>query len=219
MIITYHGHATFKLKGKRGTVVTDPYDDFIGLTLPRLSADIITVSHDHKDHNAADKVSGTARRNNPFVVDKPGEYEVGRISVFGVPTFHDDSRGSERGANTVFTILIDHLRVCHLGDLGHDLTSSQVEKIGAIDILLCPVGGEFTINSEQAVKIIRTLEPGIVIPMHFKTPAHNTDVFSGMTTLQDFTREYGLDPAPMVKLEIGPGKIPEETQLILLEQT
>ena len=146
MIITYHGHSCFKLKGKRGTVVTDPYDDAVGFSMPRLSADIVTVSHDHFDHNAAGKISGTARRDNPFVIAEPGEYEVGRISVFGTKTYHDSSKGAERGLNTVYTVLIDGMKICHLGDLGHELTADQLDAIGSIDILLCPVGGSFTIG-------------------------------------------------------------------------
>lgn len=219
MIITYHGHSSFKLKGKRGTVVTDPYSEYVGMTLPRLSADIVTISHDHPDHNAFQQIASSSRRERPFIIDTPGEYEVGRISVFGVQTYHDSSKGAERGTNTVFTIFMDALRVCHLGDLGHELSSEEVEKIGTVDILLCPVGGVFTMDPELAVKTIRTLEPGIVIPMHFRTESHNLDVFSGLSTLQDFTREYGMNPNPLVKLDVSAGAMPEETELVILEQT
>lgn len=219
MILTYHGHSLFKLKGKRGTVVTDPYNDEIGLTMPRLSGDIVTISHLHSDHNAADKISGTARRNNPFIIDEPGEYEVGGISVFGTKTFHDDSYGSERGVNNVYVILIDGMRVCHLGDLGHELTSTQLDDIGPVDILLIPVGGHFTIDSEKAVKIIRNIEPAIAIPMHYNTPDHNQEMFGEVKPLEDFTKEYGIDPTPQVKLDISRNNLPEETELIVLRAT
>ncbi len=219
MTLTYHGHSTFKLKGKRGTVITDPYDDFIGFSLARTSADIVTVSHHHKDHDAVDKITGTARREKPFIIDEPGEYEVGRISVFGTPSFHDASKGAERGTNIIFTILMDNIRVCHLGDLGHELTNEQVEAIGDIDVLLCPVGGQFTINPELAVKTIHLLEPGYVVPMHFKTQDHNPDVFSDLKTLEDFFNEYGMSPAPVDKLELENTSIPEETELVVLAQT
>src|SRR5476651_2152451 len=109
MEITYLGHSCFKLKGKNGVVVTDPYDSTIGLVLPNTSADIVTVSHQHADHNAVAKINGTARRPKPFIVNDPGEYEIGGISVFGMSTFHDDNGGADRGNNTVFSIFMDDL--------------------------------------------------------------------------------------------------------------
>lgn len=219
MIITYHGHSAFKLKGKKGTVVTDPYNDYVGFSMPRLSADLVTVSHDHEDHNASEKIAETSRRSHPFIITKPGEYEVGGISVFGTSSWHDASQGAERGPNNIFTILLDGVRVCHLGDLGHELTTKQVDSIGPVDVLLVPVGGVYTIDPTLAVKAIRALEPGIAIPMHFKTDKHEDAVFGDLKTAEDFLKEYGVDPTPMTKLDIQSGKIPEETEIIvLLEQ-
>ena len=217
MILTYHGHSTFKIKGKRGTVITDPYEDYIGMPLPRLSGDIVTVSHDHKDHNAIKKVSGTSRRENPFIVDKSGEYEVGGISIFGVRAFHDANGGVERGENIIFTALVDGITVCHLGDLGHELSPEQIEDIGSVDVLLCPVGGIYTIDPELAVKTIRSIEPGIVIPMHYKTAQHNKDVFGDLKTLEDFLKVYGVSPEAVPKLDIdNKTRVPEETELVIL---
>ncbi|NCO12298.1 MAG: hypothetical protein COZ34_05145 [Candidatus Pacebacteria bacterium CG_4_10_14_3_um_filter_34_15] len=217
MILTYHGHSTFRIKGKKGTVITDPYEDYIGMPLPRLSGDIVTVSHDHKDHNAIKKISGTTRRENPFIVNKSGEYEVGGISIFGVRTFHDANEGVERGENIVFTALVDGIRICHLGDLGHELSPEQIEDIGSVDVLLCPVGGVYTIDPELAVKTIRSIEPGIVIPMHYKTAQHNADVFGDLKTLDDFLKVYGVSPEPVPKLDIDSTlNIPEETELVVL---
>lgn len=219
MIISYIGHSCFKIKGKRGTIITDPYHEYIGFALPGLSADIITVSHDLEDHNNIKAISGTTRRKNPFIVDQPGEYEVAGLSVFGVATWQDASQGAERGGNIVYTCLVDDLRICHLGDLGHELTSEQLEEIGSADILLCPVGGVFTINPAQAVKIIRSLEPSIVIPMHYKTPQHKEEVFGELASLDDFIKEYGAEVEPVEKLEIEKSRLPEETELIVLKQT
>lgn len=218
MTITYHGHSSFKLKGKRGTVVTDPYDESIGLSLPRISADMVTVSHQHADHNAIQKITGSARREKPFIVDQPGEYEVGGISIFGVKTFHDASEGTERGQNIVFTILVDGIRVCHLGDLGHELTGDQLDAIGSVDVLFCPVGGMYTINPEQAVKTIRALEPGIVIPMHYRTDRHNSQTFGELKTLNEFCTEYGMQPQPVAKFEVTESSVPEETELVILAE-
>lgn len=215
MDITYHNHSCFKLKGKIGTVVMDPFAEDFGLKLSALSADLVTASHDHHDHNNLAKVAGTARRPKPFLITDPGEYEVGGISVFGMSTFHDATKGSERGKNTIFTVLIDDIRVCHLGDLGHELTSEQVEDIGEIDVLLCPVGGHFTIDPQQAVKVIQQLEPLYVIPMHFRTEKHNAD-FAQMATLEDFLKAYGMQPAAQPKLSVEKSRLPEETQLVVL---
>lgn len=216
MDITYHGHSAFKLKGNAGTVVTDPFDSYIGFSMPNLSADIVTVSHQHQDHNAVAKVKGTARRNKPFVIEEVGEYEVGGISIFGVKTFHDANGGVERGTNIVFTIVLDDIRVCHLGDLGHELTSDQLSEIGPVDVVLCPVGGVYTIDPATAVKTIHALEPSVCIPMHYKTSQHVDQVFSELSTLDDFIKAYGAEVKPVEKLQLSKNRLPEETELVVL---
>jgi len=219
MTITYHGHSCFKLRGKNGSAVTDPYDDYIGFALPSLSADVVTVSHDHKDHNQASKISGTARRDNPFVIDQLGEYEVEGISVFGVKSFHDDQQGEERGKNSIFTISIDGVRVCHLGDLGHELTEEMVNEIGVIDVLMVPVSGQVVIDAKQAVNVARALEPGIVIPMHYRTDDHDKK-FADWQTVDDFLKEFGVDDVKTVdKLKVESDRLPEEMEVVVLEKT
>ncbi|MCA9373096.1 MBL fold metallo-hydrolase [Candidatus Woesebacteria bacterium] len=217
MQIVYLGHSSFKLKGKTGSVITDPFSQgAVGFAFPTSSADIITVSHAHDDHNAVAAVKSTSRRDRPFIVTKPGEYEVGGISVFGVSTFHDDNSGALRGENTVFTILLDGLRICHLGDLGHALSQEQVEAIGSVDILLCPVGGVFTIDPTTAVKVIRQLEPAMVIPMHYNTDRHEVSIFGELKTVNDFLTAYGVEVEPVSKLEVSNQKLPEETEVVVM---
>jgi L-ascorbate metabolism protein UlaG (beta-lactamase superfamily) len=216
MEITYYGHSCFKIKGTEGTVITDPFNAYVGFTLPTVSADVVTVSHNHKDHAEFSQVGGTARRKKPFIIEKPGEYEVGGVSVFGVETFHDDHQGTERGPNIVFTIMIDNIRVCHLGDLGHELTSDQLSAIGSADVVLCPVGGVFSIGARTAVKTIHSLEPSIAIPMHFKTDEHDQSVFGELDTLEDFLKEYGAEAKPESKLKLEQERLPEETELVVL---
>ena len=218
MIITYHGHSCFKLKGKTGTLVFDPYDEVVGWTLPTLSADVVVISHGHHDHNNVKAVRPTSRRDQPFVVTQPGEYEVGGISVFGVATYHDDQEGILRGTNSVFTALIDGVRVTHLGDLGHQLTAEQAEAIGSSDVLLCPVGGHFTINPEGAVKVIRALEPSIVIPMHYLTEKHDKNLFADMKTVADFLKEYSVEVSPLPQLDVDHSRLPEETTVVVLSE-
>ena len=149
-------------------IVIDPFDeDFTGLKLPNLSADIALVTHNHKDHNNVKDLKGT-----PFVIQGPGEYEVKEVFVQGIPSFHDDKEGKEKGQNTIYVFEAEDMRFCHLGDLGQkQLTDEQLEKIDRVDILMIPVGGQYTVSSAEAQKIISQIEPKIVIPMHYALPA------------------------------------------------
>ncbi len=219
MTITYLGHSCFKLKGKTASVITDPYGDFVGFKLPLQKAEVVTVSHDHQDHNAVERVSGTELRPEPFIIREGGEYEVNGISVFGIDTFHDNHGGVERGKNLVFKIIIDGVKVCHLGDLGHLLTEEQANQIGMIDVLLLPIGGETSVSPEEATKIARFLEPSYVIPMHYRTEFHNQDVFAGKATLEDFLKDYDTAPKLDKKLKVELDRLPEETELYVLEKT
>jgi len=216
MDIVYLGHSSFQLKGKKGTVVIDPYNAFVGFSMPAVTADVVTISHQHPDHNELSAVKPTTRRDKPFVISQPGEYEVSGISVFGVETWHDAVQGAQRGPNTIYTIMLDELRVCHLGDLGHELSPEMVEAIGSVDVVLCPVGGHFTISAVLAVKTILQLEPAYVIPMHFKTDRHDENVFADLQPLSVFLHEYGMSPPAIPKLNLEKTTLPEETELIVL---
>lgn len=218
MDITYLGHSSFKLRGKNATVVTDPYESKVGFAMPSVSADLVTVSHDHFDHNAISFVSGTSRRDKPYVVTAPGEYEVGGVGVFGWATYHDNKQGEERGKNTVYSIHIDGVRVVHLGDLGHTLDDTVIEGLGTVDVLLVPVGGVYTIDAEEAKKVIEQLEPAYVIPMHYRTDKHN-DSFAKVAPLQDFLTLMGkesLVPQERLRLMGGMDGM-EETEIVVLQ--
>lgn len=144
-------------------IFTDPFERSVGLRPPQGHADVVFVSHDHYDHNNVGIL-----KDDPVVVDAPGEYSVRGINVVGIDTYHDDKEGAERGKNTVFVIESEDIRMCHLGDLGTDLDSKQLEEIDGIDILFVPIGGKFTIDGKKAAEIVRKIEPKIVIPMHYK---------------------------------------------------
>jgi len=196
----------------------DPFDSYVGFAMSPVTADLVTISHDHKDHSFAQAVKPSARRDKAFIIDQPGSYEVGGISVFGVAAWHDDQQGSLRGRNTVFTVLIDSIRVCHLGDLGHELDSETISQIGSVDVLLCPVGGHFTIDAKQAVKIVQTLEPSIVIPMHYQTDKHNRQVFADLQPVDAFVSEYGANPVRDSKLVVEKSTLGDETSVVILSQ-
>lgn len=218
MQITYHGQSCFKLKGSLGSVVTDPFDEkAVGIPLPHLSAEIVTISHDHPDHNAASKVKGTAKKENPFVIDFPGEYEVGGISVFGTKTYHDQVEGAERGPNIVFKILIDGLSVCHLGDLNHQLTDKQLDEIGMVDVLFLPVGGPFSLMNGEAIKVANALSPNILIPMHYSDSSYPSD--TKLKPLDQFLQSFGASVQPEDKLIVEKDRLPEEMELVVLRRS
>jgi len=172
MKISWMGHACFLLVTEDGVrIVTDPFDvdaygGAIGYPAIDFPADIVVISHAHPDHNAPDAVRGT-----PQLVTKLGAQTVQGTTFRGIPSYHDDTQGSQRGENTIFAMELDGRRVVHLGDLGHELTAATVEEIGAVDVLFIPVGGNFTINARLADTVIDALQPRVVIPMHYKTPA------------------------------------------------
>lgn len=214
MEISFLGHSSFKIRGKTATLVTDPYSpQMVGLKFPKVEADIVTITHQHEDHNQKDQVLGS-----PFVVSGPGEYEVKNVSIFGISSFHDSSEGSERGQNTLFLIEMDGIRIAHLGDLGYKLSDRQLEELNGVDILLVPVGGIYTLDPRQASEVISQLEPKFVIPMHYNFPGLNSAVFGKMSTVEDFLKEMGEKGQYLPKLQISREKLPEETQIIVLER-
>ncbi len=170
MRLIYLGHAAFWLANQQGgRLVTDPYQPgaFGALHLKPLNveADVVTVSHDHLDHNYVQGIQG-----QPQVVSTEGTYELSGFKITGIHTYHDRSQGRERGSNLLFLIETDGLRILHCGDLGHPLTESERNKIGTADILLVPVGGTYTIDAKMAKDLVYFLTPKIVIPMHYKVP-------------------------------------------------
>ena len=213
MIITWHGHSCFKIQDKVGSegisLVTDPYDKKIGLKAPNFEADIVTISHDHYDHNNASSLRG-----NPFIVNLAGEYDIKGVLIEGIDSYHDDKEGKERGSNIIFRLVIDDISVVHLGDLGQALSNGQLEKLAGTDILLIPVGGKYTIDAKQAVNIISQIEPRIVIPMHYKIPGLKIE---GLDEVDKFIKELGLEPIKEEKLKISKKDLPsEDMELILL---
>lgn len=213
MEIRYLGHASFRIKGKKAILVTDPYDSYIGFKMPKVSADIITVSHDHQDHNNVAAVGKTVRRE-PFVISGPGEYEILGVSVFGIASFHDDSGGKERGKNTIYVINIDGMRLVHLGDLGHKLDDQQLEEVNGADILFIPVGSVYTIGSKMAVEVIGQIQPKIIIPMHYKVPGLTLD----LVPVDEFLKEMGVEVKPVPRLVISKDKLPEEREVVVLKR-
>ena len=168
MKIKYLGHSCFLFVDDAGNqVLTDPYKPGAyggALTYGPItdSADIIVLSHEHEDHADFQSLP-----NRPLLIRTAARARGIEFDV--VETYHDEVEGKKRGNNRVTCFAMDGIRVCHLGDLGHILSPEQVQSIGKVDILLIPVGGTFTIGPSEAEKVVEQINPGIVIPMHYKT--------------------------------------------------
>jgi L-ascorbate metabolism protein UlaG (beta-lactamase superfamily) len=209
MEITWLGHSCFRIKGKEATVVTDPFDQTLGYPAINPTASIVTISHDHPHHNF---IAGV--RGNPKVIQGPGEYEIAGVFIYGIRTFHDAEGGKRWGKNTIYVMEIDEVRVCHLGDLGHVLSSEQAEEMSGAEILLIPVGGVSTIGAVAAAEIISLLEPKLVIPMHFGNEAAKVELDS----VDRFLKELGLKGiSPESKLVVTKSSLPGETKIVLLD--
>ena len=184
MRIKWYGHACFLVETEDGTkVITDPFDESVGYQIPKDKPDVVTVSHSHFDHNAVHLLQG-----NPEVVKDVGEKKIKGIIFKGIKSFHDKSKGAQRGSNIIFVFAIDGVRFCHLGDLGHLLNSEQQEEIGKVDVLFIPVGGTFTIDGREAQKVSQQLNPRLIIPMHYKTEACSIGIDSCDEFLKGFTK-------------------------------
>lgn len=165
MIIRWLGHACFHCQGEGVSLLTDPFDEEVGYPLPQVEADIVTVSHDHHDHNAVSLLPG-----DPEVVREVGFHQFRSLKIKGVSVFHDEVRGAKRGDNIIYVWEMEGVHLCHLGDLGHLFDEAALSSIGKIDILMVPVGGIFTIDAREARDVVAQLQPRLVIPMHYKTP-------------------------------------------------
>lgn len=215
MKIKYYGHAAFLITSDQGVkIITDPYEPgaFGGqLTYGKIKdqADIVFISHDHADHNDTKSLPGT-----PEVVRGSGSKTVKGISIKGIPTYHDPSKGSERGTNTIFTFSVDGMKICHLGDLGHILSDKELAEIDPVDILLIPVGGYFTIDSKEATKVAEQIKSKVLIPMHFKTEKCGLPIAS----VEDFLKSKPNIKRPKTsEMAFDKKTLPQQMEIVVLE--
>jgi L-ascorbate metabolism protein UlaG (beta-lactamase superfamily) len=214
MKVRWLGHACFLLTSDSGLrIITDPYTPGVfGLEYapPAEAADIVTVSHDHADHNNVAAVKGS-----PQIVQGVGSHEAKGVRFKGIATAHDETSGRERGANTIYCFALDGINVCHLGDLGHDLSDQTAADIGAVDVLLIPVGGNFTIDAAIANGICKKLAPKVIIPMHFKNARCPTFPVAGV---EDFAQErQQVKTIPDSEIELKKEQLPSGTETMILK--
>ena len=215
MKIQYLGHSCFKLTESTGTsVITDPYQQ-IGYELPKgITATAVTVSHDHFDHNNIGAIGG-----NPTILRKEGFFDLGGVEITGIKSYHDEEGGAIRGENLIYKFRMDGLDICHLGDLGEECSAELVELLLPVNILLIPVGGKYTIDSERAKEYVDQLMPEIVIPMHYKTKSSDIDIEKAQGFLDEFDEE-DVDVCHKDELEFSREDLTEEkTKIILMERT
>ncbi len=215
MNITWYGHSCFKLQGKDVTLITDPFGKETGLKPPSTSADIVTISHEHPDHNNRAAIKG-----EPFIIDGPGEYEVKKVVVRGIESLHGEGKGEGKASNAVFAMVMDDIRICHLGDLGGKaLSAEQLSAIGEVDILFVPIGGTYTLDAKEAEAVIAQIEPRVIIPMHYKVPG----VKGGLEKLDDakvFCQDHNLNMKETVsKVSFKKKDLPEEEPQYIIMDT
>jgi L-ascorbate metabolism protein UlaG (beta-lactamase superfamily) len=215
MKIKWYGHAAFLITSDQGVkIITDPYEPgaFGGqLTYGQIKdqADIVIISHDHADHNDTKSLPGS-----PEIIKGSGSKSVQGISIKGISTYHDPSKGSERGDNTIFTLSVDGMKICHLGDLGHILSEKELAEIGPVDLLLIPVGGYFTIDPKEATRVAEQIKPKILIPMHFKTKKCGFPI----APVEDFLKGKSNPKRPKAsEVALEKRGLPQQMEILVLE--
>ncbi len=205
MDISWLGHACIRLRTQQMNVILDPVDKESGFDMGRPTADIVTVSNPSASHS---NIRGV--RGEPLVLSGPGEYEIGGVQLFGVAARLKSADGGPSARNTVFVVEAEDLRVVHLGGLGVPLDAAQEEEIGAVDVLIVPIGGGEVLDATQAARIVRELEPKIVIPVHYSPKEGDA--------LDAFVKAVGLDaPEPESRLTVQRRGLGEAARLAILE--
>ncbi len=215
MKIQYLGHSCFKLTESTGfSAVTDPFSG-VGYELPNgLTADVVTLSHDHFDHNNAKAIGG-----QPTILRKDGFFDFGGVEITGVKSYHDEEGGALRGENVIYKFRMDGLDICHLGDLGEECSAELIELLLPVNILLIPIGGKYTIDYKRAKEYVDRLMPDIVIPMHYKTKSSTIDIDKAQAFLDEFDDE-AVTISHKDELEFSrEDLIDEKTKIILMERT
>lgn len=206
MEIKWHGHSCFEI-GEGTKIVIDPHDGrSLGIKAPVVRADVVLITHHHFDHDAVRVLKGNFK-----IIDSPGEYEIGDVHIKGIPAYHDEHYGKKRGQITMYKIENEGIKLLHVGDLGHVLTSEQLDEIGKIDILFTPVGGVYTVDAKKAYENVKLLKPKVVIPMHYKV----SGMTLGIQPLDPFISYFPEDKVEHVGNSINFTKedLPRETQV------
>jgi len=206
LTINWYGLSCFRLRDRHLAIVTDPYGPEVGLTLPRLTADVVTISHHAPGHDYLKAVRG-----RPLQFDGPGEYEVHNVFITAIRTWRDESKKDT--PNTIFHFRFDGISLLHLGDIGHIPTQEALERIGDVDVLLLPVGNKTTLDVGTAIEMVTLLEPLVVIPMHY----HLLGLKIKLDPVDHFLAELGAgEVVALDELKIAKSSLPKEMSVVKL---
>jgi L-ascorbate metabolism protein UlaG (beta-lactamase superfamily) len=207
--IRWYGHNCFRIRAKEATVLTDPVGKRTGYALPKQTADIVTLSHDHPGHANLEAVKPDFQ-----TISGPGEYELNGVFITGIRTYHDNQKGAELGYNTVYLIEVENLKFGHLGDLGHQLSDGQIEQLNSVDVLFVPAGGGPLLAPSEMAELIAAISPKMVIPMQYRTARGDAE----REPIEPFMKHLGVEvPAPVDKLVLKPSDLTDQTQVVLLD--
>ena len=192
MEIKYLSHSSFLVKTKDAKVVMDPFDPkFVGLRFSKQEADIVTISHAHKDHSHTDLIEG-----NPLILTWPGQFEKKGVRIWGFNSYHDKVEGKERGMNVMYKFESEGVSLLHCGDLGMIPPDDQIDEMGDVDILFVPVGGKYTLTADESAQLIKKIEPSIVIPMHYATAGSTIE---GLAPVDEFLKKMGVPQTEVIE--------------------
>jgi L-ascorbate metabolism protein UlaG (beta-lactamase superfamily) len=216
--IQYLGHSSFLVEVDELCILMDPFSPQVGYGTLELEADLITVSHEHMDHNYVN-AAPEAKVLRGLTSDGLGwediSYSVGDLSITSIPAYHDKASGKLRGRNSIFIFDLGDIRLVHLGDLGHLLNDGDIEKLVPVDVLLVPVGGHYTIDAMEAKQVVQQLVPAVVVPMHYQTkvtrnwPITELDIF---LEGEEIVLQKGEKP-----VIINRDNLPESTEIWVLD--
>ncbi len=211
MKIEYLGHSCFKLTESTGTsVICNPYDEAVGYGVPEMSADAVTVSHHHYDHDAVKSVKGS-----PVIIDKECSYDLPGVEINAIKSFHDGEEGKLRGGNLIFKFRMDGIDVCHLGDLGEECSSALIDELLPVNVLLIPVGGTYTIDAEMAKEYVDRIMPEVVIPMHYRDKGCKLDIDKVDAFLNLFD---DVEEAEESAIELMRNDLKDDTKIVVLRR-
>ena len=208
MEITWLGHSALQIRGTQVTLITDPYADTLGISMGRREADVVTVSNPHPHHSNATGIDG-----DPRVITGPGEYEIANFYITGFGTRGRDSAG-DRQVNTVYTYRAEGLTLCHLGDLSANPTPAEVNVLSQADVLFAPAGGVCTLDAARIAQLVRTIEPRILVPVHYRLD----DVDAELDPLEKLLNEFGItELSPQPRLNVTATNLPAELRVTALQ--
>ena len=209
MEIVWLGHSSVRLKGNTVTVITDPYANSVGLSLDKPQADIVTISNDHPHHSHSSAITGS-----PRILSGPGEYEISNFRISGMATRLQSDDGVQR-TNTVFTFRAEGLTLCHLGDLTENLSPKQIDELSQADVCFVPAGGVCTLDAARIMRIVRLIDPRILIPIHYNTEGVKVE----LDPLDKLLSELGVaDITPQTKLNVTSTNLPAELRVVVLQK-